>query len=92
MKYKIILSPLAEEHMEYWAKSGNTSAKNKLSDIFTELETHPTTGTGKPEKLRGNLSGYWSRRITKTDRIVYNINDTEVHVSIISLKSHYGQK
>ena len=42
--------------------------------------------------LRGNLSGYWSRRITKADRIVYQINGDKVTVSIVSMKGHYGDK
>lgn len=92
MRYQIILSPLAEEHLLYWSKCGNTAAKRKLSAIFDELEEHPMTGTGKPEMLRGKLSGYWSRRITKADRIVYHFNGDRVTVSIVSMKGHYGDK
>lgn len=50
------------------------------------------TGTGKPERLRGNLQGYWSRRITKADRLVYRIDGDAVIVVVVSAKSHYGEK
>lgn len=46
MTYRIILSALAEEHLEYWSKCGNTAAKRKLSATFDKLEEHPMTGTG----------------------------------------------
>ena len=52
----------------------------------------PTFGTGKPERLRGNLNGFWSREITKKDRLIYRIEDSEVIVFVISLKGHYGDK
>ena len=50
------------------------------------------TGTGKPERLKGELQGYWSRRITKADRMVYRIDGDEVQVGIVSMKGHYGDK
>ena len=50
------------------------------------------TETGKPAMIRGKLSGYWSRRITKADRIVYHFNGDKVIVSIVSMKGHYGDK
>ena len=65
---------------------------HKLAKLFSELENHPMTGTGKPERLRGNLQGYWSRRITKADRLVYRIDGDAVIVVVVSAKSHYGEK
>ena len=42
---------MAEEHLEYWRRCGQPSVLRKLAGIFDELEEHPMTGTGKPEKL-----------------------------------------
>ena len=53
---------------------------------------HPATGTGQVEALKGNLSGYWSRRINKQFRIIYTIYEDIVTVMVISVKSHYGDK
>ena len=47
------------------------------------------TGTGQVEQLKGNLSGLWSRRINKADRIIYSIEDERVIVTVISMKGHY---
>lgn len=92
MNYRIKLSPDAEEHLEEWKHSGQIAVLQKLAKLFDELEGHPMTGTGKPERLRGNLQGYWSRRITKADRLVYCIHGEEILVSVVSLKGHYGDK
>lgn len=90
--YHIKLSPIAEFQIDEWKRKGTKSVLKKLANLFDELEKHPTTGTGKPEKLRGDLQGYWSRRITKADRMIYKIEDELVVVDIISLKGHYGDK
>lgn len=92
MKYLIKLSPDAETHLSLWIQSGNKSVLRKLDQLFHELELHPTYGTGKPELLKGDFQGYWSRRITKADRMIYQILTDTVVVSIVSLKGHYGDK
>ncbi|MEQ8241623.1 MAG: Txe/YoeB family addiction module toxin [Cyclobacteriaceae bacterium] len=53
---------------------------------------HPYLGTGKPEALKYDLEGYWSRRINKKDRLIYKVVDEIVTVTIVSAKGHYGQK
>lgn len=53
---------------------------------------HPTTGTGHVEQLKGNYSDYWSREISKGDRMIYSIEDDKVIVYVVSLKGHYGDK
>ena len=44
---------------------------SKIGNLIKEITRTPFTGTGKPEPLKGNLSGFWSRRITETHRLVY---------------------
>ena len=56
------------------------------------IRQHPTTGTGHVEQLKGNYSGYWSREITKGDRMIYSIEDDKVIVNVVSLKRHYSDK
>jgi toxin YoeB len=92
MIYELILQPEAVQHLEVWKKSGQKKILKKIADLFSELQEHPTTGTGQVEQLKGNLSGFWSRRIDKGSRMVYTIEDEKVVVTVVSLKGHYGDK
>ena len=89
MNYKILLTKKAEEHLKEWKKSGQKKTLLKIISLFEELQLHPTSGTGQVEQLKGNLAGYWSRRIDKGSRMVYFIEEDKVVVTIISLKGHY---
>lgn len=89
MKYTLFLTDVATEHLEEWKKSGQKKTLTKIANLFQELEEHPSTGTGQVEQLRGNLSGYWSRRIDKGNRLIYSIDEDIVTVDVISLKGHY---
>ena len=64
----------------------------KVQRLIYELKEHPKTGTGKPEQLKGDRSGQWSRRITDRHRIVYTINETEVIVLVLTTYGHYDDK
>jgi toxin YoeB len=64
----------------------------KVQRLINELKEHPKTGTGKPEQLKGDRSGQWSRRITDRHRIVYMINETEVIVLVLTTYGHYDDK
>ncbi|MBQ4186751.1 MAG: Txe/YoeB family addiction module toxin [Firmicutes bacterium] len=64
----------------------------KVQRLINELKEHPKTGTGKPEQLKGDRSGQWSRRITDRHRIVYTINETEVIVLVLTTYGHYDDK
>ena len=59
----------------------------KIAELIEEVRRNPFAGKGKPEPLKHNLSGCWSRRITDEHRLVYTVNETEVQ--IISCKYHY---
>ena len=73
-------------------KRQEASAYKKAIKLIDELYEHPKTGTGKPEPLRGDKGGQWSRRITKKHRLVYEIRDMEVIVIVISAYGHYEDK
>ena len=92
MIYQIELTEKAEQHLREWAKSGQKKTLQKIVSLFEELRIHPKTGTGQVEALRGDLSGYWSRRIDKSSRLVYTIQEERVIVTVVSLKGHYGNK
>ena len=89
MTYTLVLTPQAQKHLKEWGKSGKKKTLEKIAKLLEELTLHPTTGTGQVEQLRGNLSGFWSRRINKADRIIYSIEDENVIVTVISMKGHY---
>ena len=92
MRYKLILMPEAERHLDEWRKSGQKKTLLKIAALFEELCEHPTTGTGKVEQLKGDLEGYWSRRINKSSRLLYRIEEDVITVFVVSLKGHYSDK
>ena len=73
-------------------RDSEPKAYTKAKRLIEELKEHPKTGTGKPEQLKGDRSGQWSRRISNRHRMVYTINDTEVLVLILTAYGHYGDK
>ena len=92
MRYEIIYSPEAEEDLRKHAKAGNKILLKKISKLLQELEEHPETGTGKPEKMKYKNIEYWSRRIDDKHRMEYTIDNYIVNVFLISLWGHYGDK
>ena len=61
----------------------------KITTLIKETAKNPETGTGKPERLKHELKGYWSRRITRELRLVYRITDE--NIEIVSCKYHYSK-
>lgn len=92
MSYTLILSKKAEKDLDFWNRSGQRQLVEKIYALFAEIMEHPYTGTGQLERLRGNLSGHWSRRIDKQHRLVYTIEDEVVTVTVVSMYGHYGEK
>ena len=73
----------------YWQKQDKKTLK-RINDIIKDLERNGNEGIGKPEMLKGNLSGFWSRRIDEKNRVIYTIeNET---VNIFSCRGHYDDK
>ncbi len=89
MTYTLVFSEQSEKDVKFLKKSGNKIVLKKIEKLLKELTQHPFEGTGKPEELKHNLSGYWSRRINREHRIVYRVLETEIEVYILSLKGHY---
>lgn len=82
----IVLDPQAIEDMKWWIKQDKKLAL-KIMELIEELPQSPFSGKGKPEKLRFNLSGFWSRRITQEHRLVYEV--TNDFIRVVSCRYHY---
>jgi toxin YoeB len=61
----------AKQDIAKHKKAGNKAVLTKILKLSEELQQHPFTGTGKPEQLKHQLTGLWSRRINKEHRIIY---------------------
>ena len=70
---KLIFSDNAWQDYRHWRES-DAKVFERLNDLIREAMRTPFKGTGKPEPLKGDLSGWWSRRITKADRLVYRVS------------------
>lgn len=77
----------ALDDIDYWKKSGNKTIQKRITKILASISKTPWTGIGKPEPLKHELSGYWSRRINEEHRIVYTVSNDKIKV--ISLRFHY---
>lgn len=88
-KFIVFLSEQAKKDIRKHKRSGDKVAGKKIRTILEELKHHPETGTGKPERLKHELSGYWSRRINQKDRMVYSIDNDIVTVEVVSAMGHY---
>jgi toxin YoeB len=72
---------------DYVSWSGDRKILNRINRLITEASRDPGTGTGKPERLSGNLAGYWSRRIDQEHRLVYTVQDGAL--VIVQARYHY---
>ena len=88
---EIIYSEKAQKDREFWIKSGNKAIMKKITALIEDIQIQPFEGIGKPEPLKYNLSGVWSRRINQEHRLIYQVteeNTIEI-LDILSLKGHY---
>lgn len=77
------------EDFQYWLETDD-SVVNKKKDLLKEIKKTPFQGTGKPEPLKHDLKGYWSRRITGEHRLVYKIEEKKgVNQKCFILQSRY---
>ncbi|MCK9562871.1 MAG: Txe/YoeB family addiction module toxin [Bacteroidales bacterium] len=90
--YIIEYTETAVKELKQLKKTGNKATLNKIDKIINELKVHPKIGAGKPEQLKHELQGYWSRRINHKDRMIYKIEENKVIVTVISVMGHYSDK
>jgi toxin YoeB len=91
MSYQVNVTSEVQQVLKKWKKS-NPQLLKKFQKIFHELAEHPTTGTGHPEPLKGGLGITYSRRLSASDRIIYDIYENIITVLIIKVEGHYNDK
>ena len=86
MKRKLVWTDESWSDYVYWQTQDKKVLK-RINKIIKKTLKRPFEGIGKPESLRENLSGFWSRRIDNTNRLVYAVDDE--YLTIISCRYHY---
>ena len=85
---KLLFSEIAFKEYTDWQNIDKTTSK-KVNKLIKEISRTPFAGIGKPEPLKGELSGFWSRRIDGVNRLVYRIKEDVVE--ILSCRGHYDE-
>jgi len=86
MKRKTCFTPEAWKDYVWWQGQDKKTLK-RINILIEEAKRDPFDGIGKPEPLKENLSGFWSRRIDDVNRLVYSIDDDNIY--IVSCRYHY---
>ena len=84
---KIWFDEAGEDYL-YWQLQDKKRLK-RVNQLLKDIEREPFSGIGKPEPLKGELSGFWSRRIDGVNRLVYRIKEDVVE--ILSCRGHYDE-
>jgi toxin YoeB len=84
---EILWTKNAANDLEYWKKNDSKVVK-RIKELLDSIKLDPFTGIGKPEPLRYNLAGCWSRRITGDNRLVYRVK-SEGEIVILQCRYHY---
>lgn len=71
----------------YWQTQDKKTLK-RINQLLADIARNNFTGMGKPEPLKNNLNGYWSRRIDEVNRLVYKVTNNQIEV--IQCKGHYN--
>ena len=86
---KVYFTPRALVEYQYFERKQKKLAR-RIQTLCDDIKKTPFAGLGKPEPLRHMLSGYWSRRIDQTHRLVYGIEDDKI--VIYKCRNHYDDK
>ena len=86
---EIKFSKSADKDFEFWCSSDRKTAQ-KIVALLEEMVETPYSGKGKPEALKHEYSGFWSRRINSKDRIVYRVDEQAGVLFIVSMRKHYS--
>ena len=88
-KYIVRIEASAKKELQFHYKSGNKATIKRIEQILKELSINPYEGNGNPEKLKYELSGFWSRRLNSKDRSIYEVIENRITVIVISALGHY---
>jgi len=83
---RLLWEDRAWDDYPYW-KGQDKKTLKRINILLNDIKRNPFDGIGKPEPLKGNLSGFWSRRIDEANRIVYFEKDDIVYV--VACRGHY---
>ncbi|MCG3463073.1 Txe/YoeB family addiction module toxin [Xenorhabdus bovienii] len=83
---KITFSDSAWEDYLYWQQTDKAILK-RINQLIKDIRRQPFEGIGKPEPLKHNLSGFWSRRITEEHRLIYAIEEDQIMIAVC--RYHY---
>ena len=86
MTRRLTFTPDAWDDYLYWQSQDKKTLK-RINQLLRDVSREPFTGIGKPEPLRENLTGYWSRRIDNTNRLVYAVE--EQAIVVVACRYHY---
>ncbi len=89
---EVIFKTEALNDLKYWRNTGNKAAQSKIQSLLKEISQTPYNGSGQPEPLKYDLTGYWSRRINKEHRILYKVYEDRNFIEVHSLRGHYLDK
>ena len=84
---EIIFSPESLADLQFWKQSGNVKIQKKIQKLLESIQETPYAGLGKPEALKHNWSGYWSRRINQEHRLIYKWEKESIIIA--QLHNHY---
>ena len=87
MEIRIIYLPRAQADLQYWKKSGNKGIQQRITKLIQSILETPFEGIGKPEPLKHEFTGWWSRRINEEHRLVYQMEDDKI--TIAQMRFHY---
>lgn len=86
---KINFTEIAWDDYTYWQGQDKKTLK-KINKLIQDIDRNHNEGIGKPEALKGSLTGWWSRRIDEKNRLVYRIENDEIEIA--QCRGHYGDK
>lgn len=85
---QVAFSPAALEHWKFWQKT-SPAIVNRIQTLLKDIAEHPFSGIGKPEPLKHEFAGMWSRRINEEHRLVYSIENDRITIFVLSMRYHY---
>jgi toxin YoeB len=82
----VAFSPIAFQEYNEWFEI-NIQFIDRIKALMRDIDRDPFKGIGKPEPLKGNWAGFWSRRIDQEHRLIYKVSDSQI--LIVKCKGHY---
>ena len=83
---RIVWAPGAWQDYLYWARN-DARVRDKINSLIEDIQRHPFSGLGKPEPLKRNLKGFWSRRTNREHRLVYRVDAGALQIA--QCRFHY---